>query len=200
MMTLRAFPIILFILSGCALAMAQPINDELVRNIDLTGDGKPERISLILKAKDITKPMQWSLTITSNEKVLLTQSHDDSAIDSFFNDFRYVGNCTGYSECKRKWYYKDILETLVVPRTGYDVEGILDKKQSNTLYPLGRTYLANCCSITSKRADDILSEVEKRIRGGRAVMIVMPDTPAAANGPLMTFCGEVDRFIPVYED
>jgi len=200
MIILRAFPIILCILSGCALAMGQAINDELVRNIDLTGDGKPERISLILKAKDITNPMQWSLTIRSGEKVLLRHSRDDSNIDSLFNESRYVGGCTGYLECKRKWYYKDILDTLVVPRTGYDLEGILDKKYSNTLYPLGRAFLAKCCNITSKRAHDILAEIEKRIRSGSAVMIVMPDTPLSATGPLMTFCREIDRFIPVYED
>jgi hypothetical protein len=200
MIMVRAFLLIVCILSGSPLAIAQPINEELVRNIDLTGDGKPGKIVLTLKAKNITKPVQWTLTITSNEKVLLRQSRDDSKIDSFFNDPNYVGNCTGYLECKKRWYYKDILETIVVSRTGYDVEGILDKKDSNTLYSCGRAYLAKCCNITPKRADDILGDVEKRIRSGTAVMIMLPDTPASATGLLMTFCPEVDRFIPVYQE
>ncbi len=194
----RAFLIITFILTY-SLAMAQPINEELERHIDLTGDGHPEKITLTLKAKGITKPFRWSLTIRSDKKILLEHTRDDSKIDSFFSDQNYVTNCTGYIECKKKWYYKDILDIIIVPRTGYDLEGILDKKYENTLYPLGRAYLAKCCGIGPKQADRILANMERRIRGGSAVMITIPDTPATGSG-LLTFCTEVDRFIPVYED
>lgn len=199
MIIVRTLLIILCMLSGRALAMAQPINEELERYVDLTGDSKPEKITLILKAKDIRKPMQWSLTIRSDKKILLEHTRDDSKIDSFFSDQNYVTNCTGYIECKKKWYYKDILDTIIVPRTGYALEGILDKKYENTLYPLGRAYLAKCCGIGPKQADRILANMEKRIRSGSAVMITIPDTPATGGG-LLIFCPEVDRFIPVYED
>jgi hypothetical protein len=194
----RAFLLIVFILIYSSV-MAQPVDEELVRHIDLTGDGNPEKITLTLKAKDIAKPISWSLTIKSVNRVLLQHTRDDARIDAFFKDSNYVTNCTGYLECKKKWYYHDILDILVVPTTGYDLEGILDKKYGNTLYPLGRAYLAKCCAIGRKRADHILASIEKRIRNGSAVMISIPDTPATG-GALLTFCPEVSRFIPVYED
>jgi hypothetical protein len=189
----------MYLLGVCCMAIAQPINEELVRYIDLTGDGRPEKITLNLKATDISKPVSWSLIIWSDKKVLLKHTSDDSRIDTFFNDPKYVTNCTGYIDCKEKWYFKDILDIIIVPPTGYDLEGILDKKYDNTLYPLGRAYLSKCCGIGPKKADQILSRIEKRIRSGSAVMITIPDTPATA-GALMTYCPEVNRFIPVYED
>jgi hypothetical protein len=102
-------------------------------------------------------------------------------------------------DCKKKWYYKEILVILVVLRTGYDLEGILDKRYDSTLFPLGRAYLAKCCRIGQKKADFILSKIEKRIRNNSTIMITIPDTPATG-GALMTFCPEVNRFMPVSED
>ena len=46
MIILRAFLIIVSLLGGCTLAIAQTIDDEVVRNIDLTGNGKPGIITL----------------------------------------------------------------------------------------------------------------------------------------------------------
>jgi hypothetical protein len=198
MIMTRSFLIIVFILTCCPI-MAQPIDEKMMKAVDLTGDGRPEKIILTIKAEDISKPVRWSLTILSADKVLLRHSRDDSKIDSFFEDSGYVVDCTGYAECKRKWYYKDILNSLIVPANRYNLEGVLDKKQTNTLYPVGRAYLAECCGIGPKQADPILAKIEKRIRSGKAVMITIPDTPVT-NGILLTFCAEVGRFIPVYKD
>lgn len=170
MIILRIFLIIFCILTY-SLAVAQPINEEVTRYIDLTGDGKPEKITSTFKGTDISKQLQWTLTISSDKKVLLQHTDNNSL------------------------YYKDIFTILIVPRSRYSIEGIFDKNSENTLYPVGRAYLAKCCGIGLKQANQILANIEKRIRGGSAVIIKIPETPE-----LLTFCNEVNRFIPVYEE
>jgi hypothetical protein len=93
-----------------------------------------------------------------------------------------------------------ILQSLVL--TGdkwYDVNGILDKAQSNTLYPLGRKQLRECCNITGSRADAILSKIENKLRTGKAVALNVLISPVEANPP-MIFAPEVGRFLMIYED
>lgn len=170
MIILRTFLIIVCIITT-SLAAAQPINEEVTRNIDLTGDGKPETITSTFKGTDKSKPLQWTLTISSDKKILLQHTDNNSL------------------------YYKDIFAILIVPRSRYSIEGILDKNSKNTLYPVGRAHLAKCCGIGLKQANHILANIEKRIRGGSAVMIKIPETPE-----LLTFCNAVNRFIPVYEE
>lgn len=198
-MTMVQIIVLLCFLLRPMIALAEPIDELLVRSVDVTGDGKPEKITLVLKAKDFNSPFQWSLSISSSGKQLFTYASDDTRIDPFFADRGFITDCSGYAECKKKWYFKDILNSLIVPRSGYDLEGILDKSKSNTLYPLGRQYLKECCGIKQNDADAILSRIEKRIRNNQAVLISIPKSPVTSDA-LMIFCPEVDRFIPVYED
>lgn len=182
----------------CSSVFAQPVDEKLVKYIDLTGDGNPEKVTLTLKAKDFKEPMRWMLTISSGKKVLLRRTKHDLRTEQFFEP-RYVLSCSDYIDCKKKWYYQDLLDSLVVTSSGYDIEGILNRNQENTLHHLGKSYLAKCCQIGSVRAERILTEIEQRIRAGTAVMVTIPDKPATA-GPLLTFCPQIGRFVPVYED
>ena len=121
----------------CSPVVAQSVNERLVKSVDLTGEGNPENITLTLKAKDFKAAMQWTLTLSSGKKVLMRRTEHDMYAEPFF-DPQCVTHCTDYIECRKKWYYHGILDSLVVPSSGYDTEGILDKSQGNTLYPLGK--------------------------------------------------------------
>lgn len=197
-MTIRRVFFLSVLILLCSLAFAQSINKRLVKYVDFTGDGNPENITLTLKAKDFKAAMRWTLTISSGKKLLMSRTKHDVRMEQFF-DPQYVTNCTDYIECKKKWYYHDILDSLVVPASRYDMEGILDKSRGNTLHPLGKKYLAQCCKIGPERAEQILAKIERRIRAGTAVLIAIPDTPDSV-GPLLTLCPEIGRFVPVYED
>jgi len=176
------------------------IDEKIVKTMDVTGDGKVDNIVLHLKAKNIKAPFLWSLTIISDGKIIYSHNSDDSWLDQFFNDIGYVSDCKDYLSCKNKYYYHDILESLVL--TGnkwYNANGILDKSQSNTLYPLGRKQLSECCNITGARADAILSKIESKLRKGSAVALNVLKSPVQASPP-MIFAPEVGRFLIIYED
>ncbi|HEY9159688.1 MAG TPA: hypothetical protein VIS94_01200 [Desulfomonilia bacterium] len=179
--------------------LAKPINEKLERTvINITGESLSDKIVLSIRARDIKSPFQWTLEIISNGKTIFSYSEDDANIDELFKDKDFIGGCTTYIDCKKKWYFKQLLDLVVVKRSDYDLEGILNKNRSGTLYPIGREYLAECCGVGTKKADEILFKIENRIRSGKAVMITIPNPVTA--GSLMIYCPEVNRFIPVYSD
>jgi hypothetical protein len=177
-----------------------PVDQELVKEVDVTGDGKPEKIILHLTAKNMKAPFVWTLTIISEGKQIYAYKSDDTHLDKFFNDEGYVLDCKDYMSCKKKYYYHDILDVLVLSgNKWYDVNGILDKSQTNTLYPVGRKQLRECCNVTGQQADAILSKIENKLRTGKAIVINILQSPVHANPPL-TFVSEVGRFIRFYEE
>ena len=185
--------------SGQSRDVAHPIDKEIVRHIDLTGDGQDETVTLRVQGKSLYSPFSWTLTIQSKGKQMLKFDGDGAWFDKFFNDENYVGGCKGYAECKEKFFFHDILDRLVVPPSGYSVEGILNKSASNTLYAIGGAYLEKCCGIRGKEADTILSGMAARLRSGKAIVINTFTSPETVDPP-MIFAPEIDRFVPIYED
>ena len=120
-------------------------------------------------------------------------------MDQNFNDQGFVSECDDYISCKERWYFKSILESLIVPKTMYNLEGILEKNQPIRMYAVGRKYLANCCGIRGEKAVAILTTVENRLRAGRAVVVSIPVSPVKGDSP-MVFVPEVGRFMPIYEE
>lgn len=194
---LALYPSILF--SKTAIAVS-PIDQQLIKEIDVTGDGKPEKIVLHLTAKNMVAPFKWTLTIISEGKQIYSYSSDDTWLDKFFNHEGYVSGCNDYISCKKKYYYHDIFNVLVLTGSEwYNIDGILDKSQPNTLYPLGRKQLIECCNVTGQQADGYLSIIEGKLRTGKAIVINILKSPVHANSPLI-FIPEVNRFIKFYED
>jgi len=196
---------ILFLSFPCVL-MAQSaenskaIDRSITKKFDVTGDGKSDEITLHLKAENINSPFKWTLTIISDKKIIFTHDSDDTWLDRFFNDAGFASDCGGYISCKEKYYYHDILDSIIL--TGnkwYDLNGILDKSKDNTLYPLGRKQLQVCCNITGLTADAILSKIENNLRNGSAVAINVLVSPLKSK-PAMIFAPEVGRFLVIYEE
>jgi hypothetical protein len=198
------FVIIVVICPGCLLAEVgsnlKAVDEKIVKEVDVTGDGKPDKIILQLKAKDVKAPFTWTLAIIAEDKQIYSYTSDDKWLDEFFNDEGYVENCQGYTDCKQKYYFHDILDSLVLTGDAwFDITGILDPSSSNTLYPLGRKELKDCCNIEGKQADGILGKIEKNLRSGKAIAINVLCSPVKANPP-MIYAPEIDRFIKIYEE
>jgi hypothetical protein len=175
-------------------AAREAIDTVLVRSLDVTGDGKADTISLHLTAKSLSSPFSWTLSISSQGHQIYALSGNDTRIDTLFHDKGYVDDCRGYLDCKKKYYFHDILDGLEVP---YNLNGILDRSHSNTLYSVGSEYLGACCAIKGSDADTILSRMEARLRSGKAVVLTVPTSPMTSEHPMM-FAPEVNRFIPIY--
>lgn len=169
-----------------------PVDKKIVRKVDVTGDGKPDTITLRVMGKDSYSPFTWTLTISSLGETVLFHTRNDKNIDGFFGDQDYVGNCKGYQECKSKWYYKDLLSILIVPKSGYELKGIMPE-----IDVVAGKYLADGLGIKGERAKAIITNIKNRLQKGHAIVISIPDTPATGN-PIMVFAPEVRRFVEIY--
>jgi hypothetical protein len=188
------------ILLAQAACRSLPIDEVLTKEADLTGDGKPEKIFLHLRAADMRSPFSWTLTINSGDAEIYRYASDDGWLNEFFGDEGYVLGCTGYIECKRKYYFHDLIEGFVLTGgTSYDANGVTDRSHSNTLYPLGMKQLEECCNVDKQTAERILGRVEKRLRDKTAVILDIPISPVKSNPPLI-FVPEIERFIRFYEE
>jgi hypothetical protein len=191
--TMKIYILILFSLvifpinlSAKAKIDAGSIDKQLVKIVDVTGNGKQDKIILHLKAKNIKAPFLWTLTIMSEGKPIYSYSSDDTWLNGFFESVNYVGDCKDYISCKKKYYYHDILNGIVeTDNKSTDVEGILDKSVSNTLYPLGQEQLKECCNITGEQAELILKKLEAKFRSGKAITVNIPVSPVEGHPPLI---------------
>ena len=59
----------------------KPIDKEIVKKVDVTGDGRPEKILLHLKAKNIKAPFAWTLSVMSEGQLIYSYNSDDTWLD-----------------------------------------------------------------------------------------------------------------------
>lgn len=192
----------LLLLAGCresrpSLNSRGAIDTVLVRAVDLRSDGRPDTVALHIVADGYAAPFTWTLTITSDARRIYSVHRDDSRLDRFFGDEGYVAGCRGYLECKRKYYFNDLLADSLDPP--FDLEGVLDTAQSNTLRAVAGDYLAGHFGLGKDRIATVTSSMAQLLRSGRAVVIGVTSSPVSRE-PLMMYVPELDEFVPIYID
>lgn len=192
----------LLLLAGCresrpSLSSRGAIDTVLVRTVDLRSDGRPDTVALHIVADGCAAPFTWTLTITSDARRIYSVHQDDSRLDRFFGDEGYVAGCRGYLECKRKYYFNDLLADSLDPP--FDLEGVLDTAQSNTLRAVAGSYLAEHLGPAEERVGRIVSSMERLLRSNRAFVICVSTSPVT-HDPLMMYVPELDEFVPIYID
>jgi hypothetical protein len=190
-------PIVLAVLSE--LSSGEPVTRTVRQYRDVTGDGRLDEIVLRVTGQGADQPYTWTLRIRSAGRTVLRYQRDDTAIDALFHGEDDVLGCQGYRACKAQYYFHDILASLVVPPSGYALDGLLDASADNTLYPVGRRSLRTCCGIRGVKATRILTNMARRLRGGQAIVIAIRRSPLTTEPP-MVYAPEVRRFVPIYEE
>jgi hypothetical protein len=179
---------------AAATTPSSPVDREFIRKIDVTGDGKSDTITLRVKGKDLSSPFTWTLSILSLEKTILSHTSNDRDINNLFADEGYVEGCKGYVECKSKWYFTDILANIVIPKSGYALEGIMP-----SIDAVAGEYLANQLSMRGDKAKAAIAGIKSRLQKGQAIVISIPTSPVTS-GPIMVYSPEVSRFIEIGQD
>ena len=89
-------------------AMSQEIARKFTYAADLTGDGRNESVVLAIQGAAMNRPFRWSLSVTDIAgRLLFKVEEDDSWLDEFFGDDGYMAGCSGYEQCKRRYYFED---------------------------------------------------------------------------------------------
>ncbi len=180
--------------SSFAMSQSYPrmIDTTLVSVADFNGDAKSDTVILRVMGEKMESPFKWSLTIRSMGQTLFFRTRTDSAIDGFFADEGYVGNCKGYLECKRRWYFHDFLPLfLVAPKE------FLTLKESEVA-DYAKQFLVDSCNISVQQVPKVAKEIVRQVSSGRYTLINFPVGPGF--GPVWVYVNRLKRFIPIWDD
>lgn len=185
----------------------EPIDQTITREIDLTGDGVPEVVLVHLKAMDLDSPFRWTLTITSKGKNIYTVERDDTWLNEFFrdDDFTSDSGCIGYAECKRKYYFDDLLQIVVRPISGPGEHPLYAKVEAGDdmggagVWHTGKEYLVSTLHLDKSKAEKIIAALLIRLKAKRLPIISTNISPIMVDSP-MIYVEEIDSFMPVYRE
>ncbi len=73
----------------------------------------PLAITLRVTGTASTTPFERTVTVTDSEgATLFFATRNDRDIDQFFGEEGFYNGCTGYQECKNKWYFEELPEIV----------------------------------------------------------------------------------------
>ncbi len=205
-MKLRCLQILVFTFFFCGSLNAQQtinlnekIDEVLTKNVDITGDGVSDKIILYITGKSFKQPFSWTLEIYSKNKKIFTHKSDDTWLDAFFNDEGYVNDeCRGYMECKRQYYYHDILDRLVIITDLSANPHSLKESNSGSIHYVARKHLKEKTNLADDEETKIIQAMIKKIKTGKTPLLYVPISAVQSDYPMM-FVEDVGQFIRVYE-
>ena len=154
----------------------------LTKLADATGNGQVDQITLRILGQDFVHPFTWALEIQSNGKAIYVHESDDAWLDQFFNDSGFVLDCSGYVDCKQKYYFKDLLGFLLVESTLEANPHALDKENVGSIHTVARNFFRDECGVSGEVATEIIQRMVIQIKAGKALTI-----PIACS--ILTFLG-----------
>ncbi|HEY6873050.1 MAG TPA: hypothetical protein VI298_10035 [Geobacteraceae bacterium] len=176
----------------------KPIDQVITKLADVDGDGLEDKLELHLKGKDFHSPITWGLKIYSKGKVIYQRSGSNKRIEPFFSQKGYIAGCTGYDDCKCKWFFHDYLDQMIIKMTSENA-GVFDKTAPNSIYATAKKYLHKEYKKNPKFVDKAINNAVERLLSGKAVAIQAFDEPEITTPP-MIWMPEFKRFVPIYED
>jgi hypothetical protein len=186
--------------SSClqVVAIDKPVDYTISKSVDVDGDGIADNIVLHLKGKNFRSPFKWELKIYSKKKIIYYRTVSNKRLESLFSDADYIGGCSGYDDCKCKWYYHDFLERIIIKMSADNV-GVFDKAAPNSIYVVAKQALIKEYKKNPTLVEKAIKNAADRLLSGKAVAIVIPDEPEITTPP-MVWMPEFKKFVPIYED
>lgn len=205
-----ALPGVLLVSMGMAALIAQTnatqlkpserIDKTIIREVDLTRDGRPDKVILHVTGKDFYSPFTWTITVYSNNrKIFYKEQADTEQFDPGFNEPEFWGDCHDYTSCKSKWYYTDIMRLFLYTLEPIHLELMADKESYFTTFDQIKDLILKTGKATPVRADLIIEELKRDIQNGKAICIE-PEINPAAGGAIYLWIPIVDDFIFIYHE
>jgi len=175
------------------------VDQVLNREIDVTGDGVKDLITLHLKGLGWQAPFNWELSIRSKGKLIFSHESDDSWLDKFFNDPGYVDDqCKSYLACKMKYYLHDLLDHLFIATDLSPNDHAYDKTDSGSIHFVARQELENRFKLPASEAEETVNWMIQKLKSGKTWVLYVPISPVLSEYPRM-YVEKVAAFITIYE-
>ncbi len=167
------------------------VDTTLVRRIDVTGDGKPERIELSISAPSFRSPFIWTMCVISKSDTLYSY-HVSDAEEIMFGDPPVSDS--SYLSLKYDYYFKQFVDLSV--NCSVKV-GKRDSSESfyQTVYNVTKEQLERGKGISSSRASKIAKEMAERIR--KKEIPILEHWDGSVDITAVAYCKELNCFIMV---
>jgi hypothetical protein len=155
------------------------IDKTIIREVDLTRDGKPEKIILHVTGDNMRSPFSWTVEIISNgRRIFRQEKHETAEFDSLFDpnsDFLEAeGACKCYSfeSCKKRWYYDELPRRFIIRLDAEDSEWL--KKTKTGPYPPFHPYseiydrILGTGRATARESEKIIEDLKIHMESGDA--------------------------------
>ncbi len=166
------------------------LDSVMVKYLDLSNRDEKEIVKYHLKVKDWSQPVEWSFIILSGNDTLLIKYSDETQIDKFFNDILYLGNCSGYLDCKMRWYLNSIMDFKVESFNPNDSKISLFRKVSKNFV---KTFGKN-----KEEADQNYRSFWEYYSDKEMKAIYFRLAPEGRSTPLLVFHPELNILVPIY--
>jgi len=176
----------------------EPVNETLTRNVDVTGDGLADLISLDLRGAGWEQPITWTLTVESRGKIVLRHRSDDAWLDANFADPGFVAGCSDYLSCKQKYYEKDLLRGVVALADLAQHRPPGQSVRLETAQKAARKDLMERLGVPEERAGRISAGMARRLGNGCVAVLNIPVSAVQSHPPVM-YVPEMSGFVKILE-
>lgn len=199
---MRFSPVLILALGFSVLCAAHadddPVNFAKVQQKDFVRGGGTETITLKITAKSFNSPFVWSVSVTNKTGTLFFVSRDDAWLDRFFGDDGYVQACKGYVDCKKKWYFHDLVDSVLTAASSVSPSSNPTASwEQNSMTSLSEAYLLKK-GVAASRIKPIQIEMKKNLSSGYSRFII-PLTPVQDDASYM-YVKSLNYFVPYLND
>ena len=178
----------------------ESVDKTIIREVDLTRDGKPEKVVLHVTSKDFKSPFTWTITVLSNGRKIFYLDHaDDEHFDKSFNDPEFWGKCRDYVSCKSAWYFTEVMRLFLYTLEPIHLELMANKDSFFTTFDEINALIIKTGKATPVQANRIVEELKQDIQNGKAVCI-SPEINPVAGGAIYLWIPIVDDFVYIYHE
>jgi hypothetical protein len=178
---------------------SESIDKTIIREVDLTRDGRPEKIVLHVVGKDIKSPFSWTLEVFSKGKRIFYKAENESPeFDELFSHPEYLSDCKDYESCKREWHFNGILRKFLRPFDQYDSDRMRGKPPGPwTSYDDIRKMIVDLKKASLAQAQKIVDKLKLEMENGRVIGIDM-DIFLYIYGRCAIWIPVIDDFVIIY--
>jgi hypothetical protein len=175
-----------------------PINYIVKFEKRLSGEAAPDQIEIHVSGNTIKSPFKWSISIKNSGREILFEEHDDAWLNNFFGDEGYMDGCSGYIECKRKWYFSEIrnkVEASLIEQKGNVKRNNIPVWELENLQAFSQEFLKKK-GISNQRIVEIVKEMKASLASGGYSSLKTPGTPVQSGTEYM-YVKSLKYFVPI---
>jgi hypothetical protein len=177
--------------------VSQEIHRTFAYSADLTGDGRKERVFLVIHGADITKPFKWSISVTdAGGRRLFWVEKDDAWIDEAYGDPNYMRGCSGYEQCKGRYYFEEKPRSLLKCLTSGETQKAAKLFGSENSSEAARHFLEGK-KISLSTIQAALAELQGVLQNSQTLSLCYQEHEED-HGDYLVWLKTIREFVPYY--